>query len=223
MDKALPLGSLIKDKLSSTYDLVMVDIEPDSIVKKHGTGLKTTVYKAGDTGHLCILSMNALLGLMKMETVVFCPINRDIPLINFDCVKLLRKDTLIIELYDTQLAPYPQNLLEAFELLKKADSDLIDYVSADKHWYDDILYPCSYHKTGTAVNERFAATTDKYIETYINQLNAADFCDSAQKKTKIQGFASKLLENGGPAVNEVRKLFGDDFAQRLVLQYMYGV
>lgn len=62
MEKALSLGNLIKDRLSSTYDLVMVDIGSDSTVKKNGTELKTTVYKAGDIGHLCILSMNALLG-----------------------------------------------------------------------------------------------------------------------------------------------------------------
>ena len=84
MDKALPLGSLLKDKLSLTNELAMVDIGSDSYVKKNGTKLKTTVYKTGDTGHLCILSMNAMLGLMKMETVVFCLVNRDIPLINLD-------------------------------------------------------------------------------------------------------------------------------------------
>ncbi len=223
MDKALALGDLIKNKLSETYEPVMVDIGSDSDVKKSGTELKTAVFKVGDIGHLCILRMNAMLNLMKMETVVFCPVNRDIPLINLDCVKLMKKDTLIIELYDTQLVPYPQNLLDDFELLKKSDSDLADYISEGKHWYDSILYPCSYHKTGSAVNERFAVTADKYIETYIDQLHATATCDSGEKKAKIQDFAGKLLENGGPAVNEVRKLFGDDFAERLVMQYMYGV
>ena len=60
------------------------------------------------------------------------------------------------------------------------------------------------------------------IETYIEHINAAAVCDPGKKKAKIQDFASKLLENGGPAVNEVRKLFGDDFVKRLVMQYMYG-
>ena len=222
MDNALILGSRMKDKLSATYELVIENIGSDSDVKKRGTKLKTEVYKVGNIGHLCILDMNAMLGLMKMETVVFCPVNRDIPLINLDSVQLMRKDTLIVELYDTQITPYPQDLLNEFELLKKSDSDLADYVSEGKRWYDDILYPCSYHKTGTTVNRRFAVTADKYIEAYIDQLNSAVVCDYNEKKTKIQDFASKLLGNGGPAVNEIRKLFGDDFARRLVLQYMYG-
>ena len=41
-------------------------------------------------------------------------------------------------------------------------------------------------------------------------------------RKSIQIELSKMLQDVND-INEVRKLFGDDFAERLVMQYMYGV
>ena len=36
-------------------------------------------------------------------------------------------------------------------------------------------------------------------------------------------YARTLLEKGGPAVNQFKKLFGEETARRLILGHMYGV
>ena len=145
MKETKTLNLLIKDRFARSYTLVPEDIGEDACVSKNGTTLYTECYNAGTTGHLCLLTMSAMFGLMKMETAVFSPKDRDIPLINLDRVRFMKKETLISELYDIQTEPYPEACLEEFNRIKQADSDLADYVSGKDHWYDDILYPCSYH------------------------------------------------------------------------------
>ena len=64
--------------------------------------------------------MNAFLGLMKMETAVLSMTGKDVPLLNLDWVRAFGKETQIVELYDTQLEPYPEALLAEFDALRRA-------------------------------------------------------------------------------------------------------
>ena len=43
------------------------------------------------------------------------------------------------------------------------------------------------------------------------------------KQAKNRAFAERLFAEGGPAVDQVTKLFGTETARRLILRYMYGV
>ena len=67
---------------------------------------------------------------------------KDVPLLNLDWVNAFGKETQIVELYDTQLAPYPAEKLAAFDALRARDADLPDPPAGKAHWYDAILYPC---------------------------------------------------------------------------------
>ena len=40
---------------------------------------------------------------------------------------------------------------------------------------------------------------------------------------KVKAFAERLFTEGGPAVDQVTKLFGEETAKRLILRWMYGV
>lgn len=164
-----------------------------------------------------------MLGLMRMETVVLSVTHRDAPLINLDYVKAAGKETQIVELYNTQIASEAEELQEAFRKIRERDADLADYTSAGKHWYDDILYPCSYHKTGKGISDRLAGAARDCAGTYLSLLSSAPACDPAEKQDKTRTFAETLLKSGGPAVDQVTKLFGHDTAERMILRHMYGV
>ena len=58
---------------------------------------------------------------------------------------------------------------------------------------------------------------------YISLLASAPDCDPAEKQAKSRHFAESLLASGGPAVDQVTKLFGRETAERLILRHMYGV
>ena len=168
------------------------------------------------------MNMKAIFGLMRMETVIFASTKVDLPLMNLDWVKLPGKQTLIGELYDTQLEPWPEESQAAFSQLSDRDHDLPDYRSGSEHWYDSLLYSCSYHKSGRGIASRLEASSDEFSSLFVNQLREAPICDEEEKKAKIEAFAQKLAANGGSAVNMFTKLFGQETADRMVVHHMYG-
>ena len=101
------------------------------------------------------------------------------------------------------------------------DSDLKEYCPGD-HWYDDIKYPCSYSKKDRNAAGRFNAAARSYLRTYLKQAESAKPCIESEKTALIRNYAEQLISQGGPAVDQVTRLFGDDFARRLILRHMYG-
>ena len=216
-------GSFIRNRLSQTYDLKQLDLGADARLSKKGFTFETEAYEFSEIGHFCVMRMKAMLGLMRMETVILSVTHKDMPLINLDNVKAFGKETQIVELYDTQLAFEPDDLQRAFQRIQARDADIADYVSEGTHWYDDILYPCSYHKKGKGVSDRLAQAARDCADTYISLLASAPACDPTKKQAQTRAFAEKLFASGGPAVDQVTRLFGRDTAQRLILRYMYGI
>lgn len=217
------VGTWILGLLSKSYALKQLDLGADARLAKKGFTFETESYDVADLGHLCIMRMKAMLGLMRMETVILSVTHKDVPLINLDYVKAVGKETQMVELYNTQLAYEAKELQEALQKIRDRDADLTDYTSAGTHWYDDILYPCSYHKTGKGVSGRLAGAARDCAEKYLFLLGSAPDCNPAEKQARSRSFAESLLASGGPAVNQVTKLFGRETAERLILRHMYGI
>lgn len=218
----LNLGERVLEGLSGSFTVKKLDIGRCASLSKKGMTFFTDTYDIENAGHLCIMKMKAMLGLMKMETVVLSITGKDLPLFNMDWVGAFGKETLIVEIYDDQLTPYPEDLLNKFSEIGAKDSDLTEYTTDTAHWYDSILYPCSYHKTGKKLSYRFSNTAEEYSNAFIEQLASAPACDISEKKAKVSSFAETLYAKGGPAVDQVKKLFGDEIAGELIIEHMYG-
>ena len=222
MKKMQGLGDMFVTQLQEHYTLVREDLGEDARLAKNGMAFETEAFRIPGVGHFCQMRMNAMLGLMKMETVVFAVTGKDVPLLNLDWVRAFRKETQIAELYDTQLAPFSEKALKEFDEIRRRDNDLPD-VKATPHWYDAVLYPCSYHKAGKGLAERLATAAHDYTETFLRCLDDAPDCNAEKKEAKVKIFAERLFTEGGPAVNQVTKLFGQETAKRLIVRWMYGV
>ncbi len=216
------LGEMCLGMIKDRYSLKRNDIGGDGYKKAKGMAFTTESWDVEGIGHLCIVRMKGFFGLMKMETAVFTVTGKDVPLINLDWVSAFGNETMLIEMYDDQLSPYPEEHLNAFSAIKNRDADIADSASSE-HWYDNITYPCSYRKKDKNRSQRFNAAAADYFSTFLDQTDAMPSCDPAEKAKRAGSFAEKLYRNGGPAVDQVKKLFGDEFAERLVLGYMYGV
>lgn len=216
------LEDLVLAALRDDYGILPGNAGEEAVLKKNGFRFNTHVYEAEGLGHLCFLTMTAMGGLMQMETAIVAVYEKDIPLLNLDWVKAMGKETQMVEFYDDQLAPYPAEKLAAFEAIKANDTDLTDR-ETDPHWYDAILYPCSYDKTGKGCSDRFTAAVKAYLAEYSAQLKTAEVCGREEKRAKVRDFAETLFTQGGPAVDQVTKLFGKETAKRLILGHMYGV
>ncbi|MBR3159425.1 MAG: hypothetical protein IKG18_15730 [Atopobiaceae bacterium] len=223
MAKRTTLRDSVLAALGRTYALKQEDLGADACLSAKGMTFETEGWEIPGVGHLCVMQMAAFLGLMRMETVVVAPTDVDFPLFNLDWVKAFGIETQIAELYDTQLQPWPDECHEAFEFARDRYADLPDAPAGDPHWYDGILYPCSFHKKGRGLTERMSRAAQDYLTVYVELLAAAPACNPAEKAAKVQAFAERLFEEGGPAVDQVTKLFGEQTARRLILRYMYGV
>lgn len=221
MSEHIDIGYMCLDNIRSRYRLIPIDIGYDARMKAKGMVFTTESYDVVDFGHLCVLRMKAFAGLMRMETVVLAPMEKDMPLLNIDWVSAFGNETQIIELYDVQLDDYPAEKLDAFAKIKDDDSDLKEY-SPGERWYDEIKYTCSYSKKDKKVSRRFNAAAESYLKAYLAQADSAEACGAPEKSARVRTFAEQLISKGGPAVDQVTKLFGADAARRLILQHMYG-
>lgn len=222
MNQHMDLGKLLCGSLQPKYSLRRKELGSDARLSKNGMVFQTEAYAVEGLGHLCILRMNAFFGLMKMETAVLAVTGRDVPLLNLDWVNAAGKETLIAELYDTMLQPCPPDIAARFQAVKDRDGDLPE-PSSKPHWYDSILLPFSYHKSGKKLSQRFNRAAEDYVRVFLSGLESAPRCDQAEKGQKVRSFAETLVAHGGPAVDMVTKLFGTETARRLILRHMYGV
>lgn len=222
MNQHTDLGKLLCGSLQPKYPLRRKDLGSDARLRKSGMVFETEVYTVEGLGHLCVLRMNAFLGLMKMETAVLAVTERDVPLLNLDWVNAAGKETQIVEFYDTMLRPCEAEALARYQAVKDRDGDLPE-PPAKPHWYDSLLLPCSYHKSGKKLSQRFNRAAADYVRVFLSELDRAESCEKAEKAAKIRSFAETLVAQGGPAVDMVTRLFGAETARRLILHHMYGV
>ena len=222
MSKHIDLGQYTVDSLGRCFELVPEDTGGDARRSRRGMTFETRSWEIRGIGHLCVMRMNAFLGLMKMETIVIAPSEADLPLYNADWVKAFGTETQIVELYDTQLEPWPEKSQEKFLDIKAEFTDLADGATGD-HWYDSVLYPCSVHKKGKGLTDRFNILAKAYTDLLAAELAAAEKCPADEKRARVSAFAHKLVENDGPAVSMMAKLFGTETMRRIVLKHMYGV
>ena len=218
MSKHKDLGQYTVESLGRYFDLVPKDLGEDSRRSKRGMIFETKSWEIRGVGHLCVLRMNAFLGLMKMETVVIAPFEADLPLYNADWVKAFGTETQIAELYDTQLEPWTEESQGKFLAIKTGFDNLPDAPSGE-HWYDSVLYPCSLHKKGKGLTDRFNKVAGEYTDVCVAELAAAEKCPADLKKARVSEFAHKLVANDGPAVSMMAKLFGKETMQRIVLKH----
>lgn len=221
MSRHKDLGLYTADSLGRSFELIPKDLGSDARLSKRGMTFETKSWEIRGIGHLCVMHMNAFFGLMKMETVVIAPFEADLPLYNADWVKAFGTETQIAELYDTQLEPWPETSQEKFLKVRDANADLPDAPTGE-HWYDSVLYPCSVHKKGKGLTDRFNKMAGEYTDLFTAELSAAEKCPADLKKERVSDFARRLVENDGPAVSMMAKLFGKETMKRIVLRHMYG-
>ena len=217
-------GENVLQLLSDTYTVNKCDIGEDALLSRKGIHLMTESYEIQELGHLCIMKMAGFGGLMGMETVVLSLTEKDVPLFNLDWLLVFGKEVQIAELYDVQIAFQPDWLQKKYQTIKDRDAEIKDYSSDKKHWYDDIRYSCTYEKTGNKkVSGKLHRAGRDCTRVFLAQAAKAPDCDQAVKREKIRDFAERLYAEGGPAVDMITSLFGEETAKRVILRHMYGV
>ena len=205
------------DSVNSKYKLTPLDVGEFSTLKANGMTFHITAYQAAGLGHISVMSAAGMLGLMKMDTMIINPDEKDLPFYSYDRIHAAGNDILMIELYDTCLT-MPD--LSSLETIEKEYSDLPDK-DAGQHWYDSIRLPgCVCKKAKKKESAKFDTLAARHFDAYL-KLPAEAPVNPQEKKKKGDDYVNRLLSNGGPATDVFIKKFGREKTERLFREVLF--
>ncbi len=205
--------------ITAKYHLNGITVGEFSKMKVSGMNFEIWAFHAEGLGHVSAMTAKGFFGLMKMDTLIINPTERDLPLFSYDRVHAMGNDTLIYELYDTLLEKADLSKLEAVKTKYAAlpDHDL------GQHWYDGIKLAVSLSKKGKkAHTAAFDTCAMEYLEAYLDSVEDAPWCDPAGKQAKAAVYVEGLLENGGPSTDVFKKGIGPEKTALLFRNILFG-
>ena len=187
-------------------------------VKGKGMHFAIRSFTVEGLGFYSTISMSAMLGLMKMQTLVFTPLRKDAPLFSYDRIHALGRDTLLLELYDTQLAPCG---LTALDAVKASAADLADH-DLGTHWYDHLKLSPSLAKREKGKAAELDRLTAEYLRAYLDLVEASPVCDPQAKQQKTAAYVDGLFTHGGPSTDQFVRMLGQSRAKELFGSYVFS-
>ena len=158
---------------------------------------------------------------MRMESFILTAEEKDLPLFNADFIKAVGKYTLLVEFYDTMISPLDQKSAAAYRQVKARCDGLTPY-KTEPRWYDGIRYDFAFGAADKRLKEQKEEIAAAYFAALRENIRRADDVDPVAKKAKTAAYVDGLFANGGPAVNQFRKLFGEQTAREIFDEYLFS-
>ena len=199
----------------------MTELACGEYAKQKVSGMHFTIrrFYAEGLGSVSSMVASGFFGLMKMDTLIITPTEKDMPLFSYDRVHAMGNDTLIFELYDTLLG---ETDLSALHAVKDQAAQLPEH-DLGAHWYDSIKLPVSLSKKGKkAQTPAFNNCTMQYLEAFLAVSKNAVPCEAAPKREKASVYVEGLLTNGGPSTDVFKKGIGDEKTAQLFRKILFA-
>lgn len=176
-------------------------------------------FYAKGLGNVSSMVASGFFGLMKMDTLIITPTEKDLPLFSYDRVHAMGNDTLIFELYDTLLSDTD---LSAVQAVKESAAALPEH-DLGAHWYDSIKLAVSLSKKGKKVHTpAFDDCARDYLQAFLTAAQTAAACEAAPKREKAAVYVEGLLKNGGPSTDVFKKGIGDEKTAQLFRNILFA-
>ena len=85
------------------YEVTELDVGEFKTLKVGPMKLNVSQYYIKGVGNLSIMKGKAMLGLMKMDTLILSAFEIDAPIFSYDRIHAMGNDTLIYDLYDSYI------------------------------------------------------------------------------------------------------------------------
>ena len=95
------MTNALRNVVKQQFSLEEKEVGEFKKLKVSGMNFEIQQFYAKDLGNVSIMSAKGFFGLMKMDTFIINPVEKDLPLFSYDRIHAMGNDTLIIELYDT--------------------------------------------------------------------------------------------------------------------------
>ena len=175
-----------------------------------------------EVGNLSLMQGSAMLGLMRMQTLILTPTKVDAPLFSYDRIQAMGNDTLLVEWYDTFVSRPDDALLTP---LKAPLQRLATVPERDlgAHWYDSLKLSASCARRGRGCGDAYRAYLDDALRAYIDLLRSSPAVDEVAKKRKTAEYVNGLFAHGGPSTDAFVKALGREKAERLFDQVIFAI
>ena len=215
------MNETILNGLRRDYTVRARDVGPYAVLKKSGMTFRISAYDVKGLGSVSTIEMSAMLGLMRMESFILTAEEKDLPLFSGDYIKAAGKHTLLVELYDTMLSPLDGESAAAYRKIKARYGGLTPF-QTEPRWYDSIRYDFTFAASDKRLKVKKDEIVAAYFAAFQGNIRRANAADPAAKKAKTAAYVNGLFAHGGPAVNQFRKLFGEEAAHEIVEQYLFS-
>ena len=204
--------------IKQSYEVKNRDLGQYAVIKKKGMKFNISGYEVAGIGNISTMQMSAMFGLMKMRMLVFTPLNVDAPLFSYDYINAMGNETLLLELYNTQLNDIDVSALDA---VKAGFSNLPDH-DLGTHWYDHLKMSASLAKKSKKVTAEYEQLVAEYFQAYMDLLQNAPVCDRSEKQEKVREYTNGLLKNGGPSTDQFKNMIGEEATRDLFTKYIFS-
>lgn len=209
---------LLQNKLEQKYKLIKKDMGELDHLDKKGMHFKFNAFDIEGIGNVSVFNMHGMLGLMKMSSVVVNPFYKDAPMFSFDNIIVMGKQITIIEIYNTCLDKIDTSSLEE---IKDKYFDLKDG-SSEPSWSNYLKMKGTLRKISKKKNKRVNLLINEFFDGYLNLLDNSKEVDYKTKKEKADKYTLDLIENGGPAVNQIKSFIGKEKTTKLFREFIFG-
>lgn len=208
------------DMVGKKFPLKEIDTGEFATAKVGPMKFQIKCYDAEGLGRVSVMSGRGMFGLMKMDTVIINPFERDMALFSYDRIHAMGNDTIFLELYDTRIDR--KRLPNDIERILEKYKDIPEQPVAP-NWYDQIKFSVSLKKKGKKdVTPRFDKLTQEYLDAVLKLIEQAPECDAKEKKKAAAMYTEGLLTNGGPSTDQFVKAKGKEYTQKLFRSYLFG-
>ena len=163
-------------------------------------------YEVDGLGNLCVLRTKAMLGLMKLVTVVVTPSSgKNVPFLLIDTMDMGKKHLCYVEYYDCTAAGADRDLLLA---AGAPYADVADYAEKPA-WYVSERMAGSLIKTGDRARlEQMALDA---LAAYREQAAAAPV--NAENIVGLRAFQRRMVREGNPSTAALTRTLGKEGAE----------
>ena len=215
------MKELILSELGREYTVKERNLGEYRVLKKSGMTFRISSYDIQGLGSMSTIDMTAMLGLMQMESVILTAEEKDLPLFSMDFIKAAGKCTLLEEFYDTMLSPIDTESQDGYRLVKARYAYLPKYETGSR-WYDSIRYDFTLGATDKSLKDLKEEITAAYFAAYRENAGRAPAVDPVLKKAKTAEYVDGLFSNGGPAVDQFKKLFGEETSREVFERFVFS-
>ncbi len=204
------------DLINAKYPLEKKEAGEFAKMKVSGMNFNISAYTAKGLGNVSVMEASMPMGIMKMNTLIITPTEKDMPLYSYDRILAMGNDTFFVELYDTIIGSFDASPLNE---VKKKYAHIPDH-DPGTHWYDGMRLPESIFKKTKKCPELNTVAVD-YLKTYLD-IDGESTSDMEAKRQKTENYVSGLIKNGGPSTDVFKKKFGAEKTAELFEKVLFA-